>query len=44
MYYLLVFIFVTSLFNYGTAQIGSIQTEQYQAEFEKKQSIDAVSL
>ena len=43
MYYLLVFIFVTSLFNYGTAQIGSIQTEQYQAEFEKKQSIDAVS-
>ena len=43
MHYLLVFIFVTSLFNYGTAQIGSIQTEQYQAEFEKKQSIDAVS-
>lgn len=43
MHYLLVFIFVTSLFNYGTAQIGSIQTEQYQAEFEKKQSIDVVS-
>ena len=43
MYYILVFIFVTSLFNYGAAQIGSIQTEQYQAEFEKKQSIDVVS-
>ena len=43
MHYLLVFIFVTSLFNYGAAQIGSIQTEQYQAEFEKKQSIDVVS-
>ena len=43
MHYLLLFIFVTSLFNFGTAQIGSIQTEQYQAEFEKKQSINVVS-
>ena len=43
MHYLLLFIFVTSLFNLGTAQIGSIQTEQYQAEFEKKQSINVVS-
>lgn len=43
MHYLLVFIFVTSLFNFGAAQVGSIQTEQYQAEFEKKQSIDVVS-
>jgi len=40
---LLLFIFVTSLFNFGTAQIGSIQTEQYQAEFEKKQSINVGS-
>jgi hypothetical protein len=27
----------------GIAQIGSIKTEQYQAEFEKRQSIEAVS-
>ena len=27
----------------GIAQPGSIKTEQYQAEFEKKQSIDVVS-
>ena len=25
------------------AQVGSVKTEQYQAEFEKKQSIDAVA-
>ena len=43
MHYLLLFIFITSIFNLGIAQIGSIQTEQYQAEFEKKQSIDVVS-
>ena len=43
MHYLLLFIFITSIFNLGIAQIGSIQTEQYQAEFEKKQSINVVS-
>ena len=43
MHYLLLFIFITSIFNLGIAQIGSIQTEQYQAEFEKKQSINIVS-
>ena len=32
---------ITSLI--GIAQPGSIKTEQYQAEFEKKQSIDVVS-
>ena len=26
----------------GNAQIGTIKTEQYQAEFEKKQSLDAL--
>ena len=39
----LLFIFAIFLFNLGTAQIGTIQTEQYQAEFEKKQSIEVVS-
>ena len=43
MRHLLLFILVTSIFNFGIAQIGSIQTEQYQAEFEKKQSINVVS-
>ena len=39
----LLFIFAIFLFNLGTAQIGTIQTEQYQADFEKKQSIEVVS-
>lgn len=37
---LLVFILVSHL---GIAQIGTIKTEQYQADFEKKQSIEAVA-
>ena len=43
MKYLLLFVFITTLINFGAAQIGTIQTEQYQAEFEKKQSITVVS-
>lgn len=43
MKYILLFVFLTSLVNIGTAQIGTIQTEQYQADFEKKQSIDVVA-
>jgi len=38
---LLTLIFLTS--SLCIAQVGSIKTEQYQAEFEKKQSIDVVS-
>ncbi len=40
-YLLLTLIFLTS--SLCIAQVGSIKTEQYQAEFEKKQSIDVVS-
>lgn len=43
MKYILLFVFLISLVNIGTAQIGTIQTEQYQADFEKKQSIDVVA-
>ena len=43
MRYILLFVFLTSLVNLVTAQIGTIQTEQYQADFEKKQSISVVS-
>jgi hypothetical protein len=40
-YLILTLIFLTS--SLCIAQVGSIKTEQYQAEFEKKQSIDVVS-
>jgi hypothetical protein len=40
-YLILTLIFLTS--SSCIAQVGSIKTEQYQAEFEKKQSIDVVS-
>ena len=43
MRYIILFVFLTSLFNLGIAQIGTIQTEQYQADFEKKQSIEVVA-
>ena len=43
MKYILLFVFLISLVNIGAAQIGTIQTEQYQADFEKKQSINVVA-
>ena len=43
MRYIILFVFLTSLFNLGIAQIGTIQTEQHQADFEKKQSIEDVA-
>lgn len=39
----LAFILICVLSLVGKAQIGSVKTEQYQSEFEKKQSMDVVS-
>ncbi len=39
----LILLFAFALnFNLAIAQVGTIKTEQYQAEFEKKQAIDAL--
>ena len=39
---LITFIMLTFFAQIGIAQIGTIKSEQYQAEFEKKQSLDAL--
>jgi hypothetical protein len=42
MRFLILFFAFALNFNLAIAQVGTIKTEQYQAEFEKKQSIDAL--